>query len=258
MATNTHDHLSNGQEVAMLTPLMEEVANSGVVELTFELRDHDCLFVAVSATAACTIVGERSLPQSDETILAVLSVTETVPDDALTAVRAHDSTSETRLLHATADAAMIEVVLDGPCVFRTIAESSAILRSAVATDGVATVVADVPMAVDVAAVTDRFCTIHTSSTLTAKRTCPDRFPGVPDGDRTAVLSRLTDKQRCAIETALRRGYFAWPRESSAEDCAAALGISQPTFSQHLRCGQEKLVGALFTPTAEPNEHRHDA
>lgn len=237
---------------------MEGSATIGVDELTIEVQDRDCVFVDASASEHCTVVGERTVQRSDGVVLEFFSVTGTAPDDALAAMRSHESTSEARLVHSTGEEALIEALLDGPCVSRTLADEGAILRSAIATDGRATVVADVPASIDPTAVADRFSTIHSRSRVTAKRTCPDRILGLPDSDRTAILNRLTDKQRHALEAALVHGYFAWPRERSAEECAAALDISQPTFSQHLRHGQRKLLGALLADTIEPNEHRHDA
>ena len=60
--------------------------------------------------------------------------------------------------------------------------------------------------------------------------------------------RLTDRQRTALETAYFAGFFEWPRESTGEEVADTLGISPPTFSQHLRVAEKKVFGALFDRT----------
>lgn len=86
----------------------------------------------------------------------------------------------------------------------------------------------------------------------------DRFPEVDvqrlvrestDGTArdTVFVDRgqLTDRQLEVLRTAYLSGYFSWPREIDADACANALGISQPTFSQHLRIGQHRLFDALF-------------
>jgi predicted DNA binding protein len=41
------------------------------------------------------------------------------------------------------------------------------------------------------------------------------------------------------------GYFEWPRDSSASDVASSMGVSQPTFSNHLRGAERKLLELLF-------------
>ncbi len=61
---------------------------------------------------------------------------------------------------------------------------------------------------------------------------------------------LTDRQRSVLETAYAAGYFEWPRDSSGEDIANTLGISPPTFHQHLRIGQQKLMASLFDPQSQ--------
>lgn len=42
-----------------------------------------------------------------------------------------------------------------------------------------------------------------------------------------LLDGLTERQLEVLRTAYLSGYFSWPRESSADACADALGISQP-------------------------------
>jgi len=44
-----------------------------------------------------------------------------------------------------------------------------------------------------------------------------------------------------LEVAYRSGYFAWPRERTAEDVADLLDVAAPTLHAHLR----KAEGALF-------------
>ena len=53
---------------------------------------------------------------------------------------------------------------------------------------------------------------------------------------------LTARQHEAIELARRHGYYEWPRETSAAELAAALGVSKATFLEHLRKAEAKLLG----------------
>lgn len=56
---------------------------------------------------------------------------------------------------------------------------------------------------------------------------------------------LTDRQLETLRTAYLSGYFEWPRESTGEEVAELLDISQPTFSRHLRTAERKLLSLLF-------------
>lgn len=56
---------------------------------------------------------------------------------------------------------------------------------------------------------------------------------------------LTTRQREVVETAYHSGYFETPRAETGSEVAETLGISQPTFSDHLRAAERRLLGTLF-------------
>jgi PAS domain S-box-containing protein len=69
---------------------------------------------------------------------------------------------------------------------------------------------------------------------------------------SALEASLTDRQRSCLETAFHAGFFEWPRRSSGADVAQALGITPPTFFNHLRGAERRIFGALFE-TSDPPE-----
>jgi len=87
----------------------------------------------------------------------------------------------------------------------------------------------------------------------------ERFPGVeldmrreleapslgPSGLMEALESRLTDRQLEVLHQAYESGYFESPRESSGQDIADRLGVSQPTVNYHLRVSLRRLLSILF-------------
>jgi len=58
---------------------------------------------------------------------------------------------------------------------------------------------------------------------------------------TAAGDRLSERQREIFEFARRRGYYEWPRETSATDLAAELDVTKPTVLEHLRKAEAKLL-----------------
>jgi predicted DNA binding protein len=56
---------------------------------------------------------------------------------------------------------------------------------------------------------------------------------------------LTDRQREALRTAHTAGFFAWPRDSSGEEIASMMDITQSTFLQHLRAAERKVFDELL-------------
>jgi len=61
----------------------------------------------------------------------------------------------------------------------------------------------------------------------------------------AFRTELTDRQLRTLEAAYYSGFFEWPRESTGEEVAASLGVSQPTFNRHYRAAERTLFSLLF-------------
>ena len=58
-------------------------------------------------------------------------------------------------------------------------------------------------------------------------------------------ARLTTSHETDLETAYYSGFFEWPRERSDEAVADSLDVAPPTFHQHLRTAERKLLAALL-------------
>ena len=56
---------------------------------------------------------------------------------------------------------------------------------------------------------------------------------------------LTDRQHDALTLAISRGYFESPRQSSTEELAEEMGISQPSMSSLLRRGERQLLNSTL-------------
>lgn len=75
-------------------------------------------------------------------------------------------------------------------------------------------------------------------------------PGHDSGSELGTLDpaspddRLSKRQREAFRLARTRGYYEYPRRSTARDLAAELGVTKTTFLEHLRKAEEKLLGSI--------------
>lgn len=63
-----------------------------------------------------------------------------------------------------------------------------------------------------------------------------------DPERGPPRDRLTTHQREALRLAHEDGYFGIPRETTLDDIAAELDISNQAASERLRRGCERLIG----------------
>ena len=75
-------------------------------------------------------------------------------------------------------------------------------------------------------------------------------PGHDSGSELGTLDpaspddRLSKRQREAFRLARTRGYYEYPRRSTARDLAAEFGVTKTTFLEHLRKAEEKLLGSI--------------
>jgi hypothetical protein len=58
---------------------------------------------------------------------------------------------------------------------------------------------------------------------------------------TSPKSALSERQREVFELAQRRGYYSWPRQTSASNLADELDVSKTTLLEHLRKAESKLL-----------------
>ena len=58
-----------------------------------------------------------------------------------------------------------------------------------------------------------------------------------------VMAHLTEKQKQAIETAYRAGYYEYPKRTDLRQLAKRAGISLTTFQEHLKKAENKLISA---------------
>lgn len=216
---------------------------SAVIEL--RVRDPTCFFVRVSREVNCDVELEELVHRPDGTVLEALSFKAAPADRVLPVVREEPSITDARLISDGSDGCLFEFLVDH-CVTRPLVEAGAIPHTVSASSGVGRVVAVVPAQADVRGVFETFQRAYPDTELIAQH---DRKPPIRtrQGLSVTLAEQLTEKQFEVLETAHRLGYFEWPREHTAAECAAALGITQPTFSQHVRAAENKMFGLLFGP-----------
>jgi len=216
------------------------------VEVEFRVRDRDCFFIEASDAIGCEVDLEHFVNRSDGRLLEYFTVGDVSPDRVLAMASETPPIEDARLVSRGVDRSLFEFVVSGPCVTTTLADTGAIARSVTAKNGTGRVVASVPEHVPVRRVVEQFCERHSRTDLVARRDSEQTLPvQTALGAQVTLTDHLTEKQLEVLRAAYLSGYFDWPRTSTAEECADALGIAQPTFSQHIRVAQEKVFDVLF-------------
>ena len=216
-----------------------------VIELEFQIQN---VFEAVglSTSNEGTIALDRAVPIGGGVFLQYGSAT----DGGMNAVRAAvesgslPSWESVSVLETDGAETRFELRLTEPPIISTIADHGGYVDDARIEDGTHYLRVHLAPRANVSRVVDVLTDAYPEIELMFQRQV-SRSDSFPSRLRGTFLQELTDRQRSAIEAAYHAGYFAWPRESTGEKVADSLGVSPPTFHQHLRKAENKLLSALL-------------
>lgn len=216
------------------------------VQLEFQVTDPACLAVALSDRLETSVSMERTVQNANDEYLSYVRVTETSPDAAVEAANSVDGVRDSRVVSDYEYGCLIEVVRSTSGA-EVMMEFGATTRTAEADSGRGTLVLEAPNSVDVRRIVEAYQSYNPESELLRKRRV-DRPVVTADQLRADIEEELTDKQHSAVSSAYYSGYYEWPRESTAEEVADAIGISASTLHQHLRHAHKKLLTAVLDPS----------
>jgi len=218
-----------------------------LTELEFRIRD-----VADVFNVAADIEGRTTLddvvPIGDDEFLVYGTATDAAVESLrqLVAVldhwRAIDFDTED-------DPASFELRLSDPPILSEIASYGGYVEGAVIDNGDYRITIHLAATADVGAVADLVRAAYPHVEMLRRQ----QITTHPDGSRRIqrrLRETLTDRQSTALETAYHAGYFAWPRDHSATEIAATLGIAPATFHQHLRKAEKQVVDELLSTTSQ--------
>jgi PAS domain S-box-containing protein len=140
--------------------------------------------------------------------------------------------------------ALLSVRDDGRSVAALVADQGGVLRDACADGDGGRITVELPQETDVRAVLDAIRAEYPAAELRAQRE-HERTSTQGIKFRDGFEEALTDRQREVLEVAYLAGYFDWPRGSTAEEVADRLGVAAPTFHEHIRRIENKLLSAFF-------------
>jgi PAS domain S-box-containing protein len=216
------------------------------LELTLRLEGTaDLLARIASASGACVEYEGLGTHAADESLL--FFETSGVPaDDVQDALEDLVSVTDHRLVSDSGEDCRFEATVAGEVVASRLVRHGGSPRAIRADETGTELTVDVPTGTDVREFVGTLEEGYPSVELLARRHV-ERSLGTRRDLVTSLLDALTDRQREVLRTAYFAGFFEWPRESTGEEIADLLGVSQPTVNRHLRIGQRRLVAQLFEP-----------
>jgi len=235
-----------GQAVALAEQRRLLLADT-VVEVSFEAGESS-LFARAAAEHGCSFAFEGVVPGEDRSLVFFVTLDGATPDAVLSWASERDAVVDSRLVRDRGDDALLELVLSGGDLATELAARGATVRDLAADASGERVVAEVSPEADVRALADDLDAEFPDLELASKRE-RERTDQASTAFRASLHESLTDKQAAVLRAAFHAGYFEWPRGSTAEELADAIGVTSPTLHNHLRRAQQKLLSEFVDDDA---------
>jgi predicted DNA binding protein len=139
---------------------------------------------------------------------------------------------------------LFRATLSGQTVAATLLDCGAIPRNVVAEADETRAVLRLSREIDVRVFLDRVRQQYPDLELVSRKDV-ERTQAEEAAMATALEEQLTDRQREVLLTAYESGFFESPRETTGEQLAELLDLSQPTVTHHLREAQRRLYAAML-------------
>jgi GAF domain-containing protein/DNA-binding CsgD family transcriptional regulator len=220
------------------------LVSNEVAELTFEVPAEEFAFGSMVHETGCTFEHEGVVAPGDGELRWFFSTSG-----------AADEVLEMTHRLPVADLDLVAEGGDEPtCLFearlayaglpRDVLEHGGRIHELRAVDGAATVTVDLHTGTGVREFVDMFRTKYAGAELVGKRDRERPLQTVAEF-RSVLTEELTPRQREVLETAYYSGYFEEPRTRTGGEIAESMGVSQPTFTTHLRAAERRIYRELL-------------
>ncbi|MFC7096824.1 bacterio-opsin activator domain-containing protein [Halobaculum marinum] len=194
--------------------------------------------------ASGAIEVEGVVPQAEDAVRVFFVATDVDPGALRDAAEGSVVVESLDVVAQRDDSCLVEAVVVGPTVLSAVVDRGAVVRSVEATTDEVRFEVAVPDGADVRRFMSTVRSRFPEAELVSK-TASERPARTSAEFRNEVERRLTDRQLEVLRVAYLRGFYEWPRESTGQEVADALGVSQPTVNRHLRACERKLLTLLL-------------
>jgi len=216
-----------------------------VTELDIEIRN---VFSDVSDGFDGEIVLDRAVSTGGETYLQYGRASVELQQLLETFETTIPSWESVTVLSQSNGQLSFELQLSEPPVTSIVADRGGSITAAKIRDNTLRMTIQLPQSTDVRGMVGWIQRVYPSARPVARRQV-ERTETTTNAITSQWTDVLTDKQKASLEAAYFAGFFEWPRDSSGQNLAEAMGVSPATFHQHLRTAERKLFGILFDDTA---------
>ncbi|MGM0591649.1 MAG: bacterio-opsin activator domain-containing protein [Halobacteriota archaeon] len=221
----------------------EALVSTNAVEVTVEVKTNGSLWSTIAREVGCTLSVDSISPREDGTWDVFYRVGDAHVEAVVECAKRIPGVVDAEVTHSVNGDELAHLVRPRLPAAETIAEQNGQLQSAEFGTETGRLTFTLPQSESVRAVHEALLSLYPSVELRRQR----RRWAVRD-PKENVSEELTPRQRECIELAFDRGYYESPRTASGSELAAEIGISPPTFHDHLRKGTQKVFAALLDET----------
>jgi PAS domain S-box-containing protein len=214
------------------------------IELDFRIRGSDNPVLAFVEETDAEFEFENVVQQADGRLHAFFTVRGSDPEESLAFAEAVSFVEDVQLVADREGEHLYECALTDESFIQRLVDRGAMLRTLNASDGEGRFVVRIPRSANVRTFVDLFDDYYEQAELVARREVDEPVMARQEFE-SELTDRLTERQLEVLRMTYFRGFFEWPRESTAEEIAEALGVSQPTVSRHVRAGERTMFELLF-------------
>jgi len=222
----------------------QALASDRSIELDFRIRGSTTPILELVSETDATFEFENAVQRTDGRLHAYFTVRDLPPEETLAFVEGVPWVEDVRLVTDRGEESLYESTLADDSFLRSLIDRGAMPRSQSVTGGEGRFVVRLPQDGDVRTLVELFETYYDDVELVARREV-DEPVTTRQAFEAELADRLTDRQREVVRMAYAAGFFEWPRESTAQEIADALDVSQPTVSRHVRGAERVLFGLVL-------------
>lgn len=224
------------------------VLGDRATELELYIPDAETVLNAVATVAGEPVEYQEITPIGDQQTQILFTLSDPPVEEVL-ALESVFVTVESLTHTRRGENHLFRVTVSGEAIAGEILGCGGIPHQIEATDTGTQVTVRLARELGVREFVDRFRKQYPGTELRSRQDI-DRLTTTPENVQFALDDLLTLRQREVLVTAYESGFFQSPRETTGEELATLLGVSQPTVTHHLREAQHRILAALLEPTDE--------
>jgi PAS domain S-box-containing protein len=214
-----------------------------IIELEFTVDDSDLLFCRLSRGANCRVEVSGTDYRPDGSLRLYLTGEGANAERLVALAREDTQVREASVIADHEDSCLLEVTVE-ESILDTLSEYGAVTREVVGEEGTARFTVELPYEAEAREVFELVEGRYPNTDLVGYHE-RERPVETRQEFRAALSERFTDRQETALRTAFLGGFFEWPRGIDGNELAESMDISRPTYHQHLRAAQRKVLEELF-------------